>query len=58
MKTFNSSMPRFCLALAAGIAMVSLIGLAQAPADGPDAFPVPCLRLLLHAQPCTFTLSA
>src|SRR5580700_9676348 len=35
MKTFNSSMPRFCLALAAGVAMVSLIGLAQAPGDGP-----------------------
>jgi DNA-binding beta-propeller fold protein YncE len=35
MKIFNSSMPRFCLALAAGIAMVSLIGFAQAPGDGP-----------------------
>jgi DNA-binding beta-propeller fold protein YncE len=35
MKTFKSSMPRFCLALAAGVAMVSLIGWAQAPTDGP-----------------------
>jgi DNA-binding beta-propeller fold protein YncE len=35
MKTLNSSMPRFCLALAAGIAMISPIGWAQAPADGP-----------------------
>jgi DNA-binding beta-propeller fold protein YncE len=36
MKTFKSSMPRFCLALAAGVAMVSLIGWAQQPStDGP-----------------------
>src|ERR1700689_4924302 len=36
MKTFRSSMPRFCLASAAGVAMVSLLALAQAQsADGP-----------------------
>src|ERR1700684_1108645 len=35
MKKLNSSMPRFCLALAAGVAIVSLIGFAQAPSDGP-----------------------
>lgn len=36
MKTLRSSMPRFCLALAAGVAMVSLIALAQAQStDGP-----------------------
>ena len=36
MKRFKSSMPRFCLALAVGIAMVALIGMAQqAPTDGP-----------------------
>jgi DNA-binding beta-propeller fold protein YncE len=36
MKTFKSSMPRFFLALAAGVAMVSLIGWAQQPStDGP-----------------------
>jgi uncharacterized protein YjiK len=36
MKTFRSSMPRFCLALAAGVAMISLIGWAQEPStDGP-----------------------
>jgi len=36
MRMLKSSMPRFCLALAVGIAMVALLGLAQtAPADGP-----------------------
>jgi hypothetical protein len=36
MKTFRTSMPRFCLALAAGVAMVSLLALAQAQStDGP-----------------------
>jgi DNA-binding beta-propeller fold protein YncE len=36
MKTLRNSIPRFCLALAVGIAMLALIGLAQqAPAGGP-----------------------